>query len=56
MDMPAKEVLRRLIEEELQVQGSRVRQSHYETRQRAAGAANHDVAEVSPVGLGLLAG
>ena len=53
--MAAQKVFRRLVEEELQIQGARVRQRHDEAGQSAAGAADHDVAEVCPVDLGLLA-
>ena len=55
MHVAAHEVLHRLIEEELQIQGSRIRQSHHETRQRTLGAAHHHMAEVRPIDLRLLA-
>ena len=56
MHMAAQEVLHGLIEEELQIQRARVRQRHHEAGQARAGAAHHDVAEVGPVDLRLLAG
>ena len=56
MHVAAQEVLRRLIEEELQIQSARIRQRDDEAGQSAAGAAHHDVAEVRPVDLALLAG
>ncbi len=56
MHMTAQEVLRRLIEEELQIQGARIRQGHDEAGQSAAGPAHHHVAEMRPIHLRLLAG
>ena len=56
MHVAAQEVLRRLIEEELQIQSARIRQRHHEAGQSAAGAAHHHVTEVRPVDLRLLAG
>lgn len=56
MHMTAQEVLRRLIEKELQIQGARKRQGHDEAGQSAAGPAHHHVAEMSPIHLRLLAG
>jgi len=56
MDMSAQKVLHRLIEEELQIQRPRPRQRGDEAGQRAAGFAHRDLAEVSPVHLGLLGG
>jgi hypothetical protein len=43
-------------EEELQIQGTRIRQGHDEAGQSPAGAAHHDVTEVCPVNLGLFSG
>ena len=51
----AKKVLRGLIEEELQLQGSRIRQGHHEAGQGALGTAHHHVTEVCPIDLSLLA-
>jgi hypothetical protein len=56
MHMAAQEVFRGLVEEELQIQSARPGQRHEEAGQGAAGAADHDVPEVCPVDLGLLAG
>ena len=56
MDMAAQKVLHRLVEEELQIQRPRPRQRGHEAGQRAAGAAHGDLAEVSPVHLGLFGG
>lgn len=53
--MTAQEVLCGLIEEELQVQGTRIRQRHREAGQRPAGSAHQDMAEAGPIGLRLLA-
>src|SRR5690242_18211652 len=56
MHMAAQEVLRSLIEEELQIEGPRVGQRHYEARQGASCPAYRDLAEVSPIHLSLVAG
>src|SRR5579859_8185097 len=56
MHMTAQEILCRLIEEELQIQGARIRQSHDEAGQSPAGAAHYHVAEMRPIHLRLLAG
>ncbi len=56
MNMAAEEVLHGLIEEELRIQGSRVRQRHHEARQRPLGAIHHHMAEVSLFDLSLFAG
>ena len=56
MNVTAQEVFHRLIEEELQVQGSRIRQRHHEAGQRPFCPAHHYVAEVRPVDLPLFAG
>ena len=56
MHVAAQEVLHRLIEEELQIQRSRIGQRHHEAGQGALGAAHHHVAEVRPIDLCLLAG
>ena len=55
MHVAAQEVLHGLIEEELQKQGSRIRQRHYEAGQGTLGAAHRHVAEVRPIDLRLLA-
>ena len=52
IDVTAEKVLQRLVEEELQKQGARVRQGQHETGQPAAGGADPDFSEVRPVGLG----
>ena len=54
MHVAAQEVFHGLIEEKLQVEGSRVRQRHHETGQRAFGAAHHHRSEVRPIDLSLL--
>jgi hypothetical protein len=52
--MTAQEVLRGLIEEELQVQATRMRQRHREAGQRPAGASHPDMTEAGPISLCLL--
>jgi len=52
--MTSQEVLRRLIEEELQIQGARIRQGDDEAGQSPAGPAYHHVAEMRPIHLRLL--
>ena len=52
--MAAQEVLRRLVEEELQIQRPRPGQGHHEAGELTLGAADHDGAEVRPVDLCLL--
>ena len=56
MHVAAQEILHGLIEEELQIQSSGIRQRHHEAGQSSLGAAHHHVPEVSPVDLRLLAG
>jgi hypothetical protein len=56
MHVAAQEVLHALIEEELQVQSSRIRLRHHEAGQSSLGAAHHHLSEVSPIDLRLLAG
>jgi hypothetical protein len=56
MHVAAQEIFRCLVEEEFQIQGARVRQSHHKAGQRAAGAAHHHMSEVRPLGLSLLSG
>ena len=56
MHVTAQEILHGLIEEELQIQRSRIRQRHYEAGQGSLGSAYHHVPKVSPVDLRLLAG
>ena len=56
MNMSAQKVLHRLVEEELQIQRPRPRQRGHEAGQRASRAAHGDLAEVSPVHLGLFGG
>jgi hypothetical protein len=51
--MAAQKVFRGLVEEELQIQGARVRQRYQKAGQSAAGATDHEMAEVSPVHLRL---
>src|SRR5205085_1322698 len=50
----AQEVLYGLVEEKLQIQGTRIRQSHHKARQGAAGTPHQDRAEMRPVDLRLL--
>src|SRR4029079_16213743 len=52
--MAAQKVLHPLIEEKLQIEGSRVRQCDHQAGQSAARAAHGDLPEVGPVDLGLL--
>src|SRR5580658_2969237 len=56
MHVAAQEILHGLVEEELQIQGSGIRQRHHEAGQGSLGAAHHHVSKVSPVNLRLLAG
>ena len=56
MHVAAQEILHGLIEEELQIQSSRIRQRHHEAGQGSFGAAHHHVPKVSPINLRLLAG
>jgi len=49
------QAFRRLVEEELQIQGAGVRQRDHEAGQGPASAAHHDMAEVRPIDLPLLA-
>lgn len=56
MNVTAQEVLHCLIEKELQIQGSRVRQRHHEAGQGPLGTAHHHMAEVGPIDLPLLPG
>jgi hypothetical protein len=52
--MAAQEILRRLVEKELQIQRPRPGQGDYEAGELTFGAADHDGAEVRPVNLCLL--
>src|ERR1700730_4243913 len=52
--MTAQEVLRRLVEKELQIQRPRPGQGHHKAGELAFGPADHDGAKVRPVNLGLL--
>src|ERR1035437_4213892 len=52
--MPAQEVLHALVEEELQIQRSRVGKRDHEAGQAATGAAYGDFAEMRPIDLSLL--
>jgi len=54
MYMAAQEVLHALVEEELQIQRSRVGKRDHEARQAATGAAYGDFTEVRPIDLSLL--
>jgi hypothetical protein len=56
MDVSAQKFLHRLVKEELQIQRPRPRQRSHEAGQRAAGATDGDLTEVSPVHLSLLGG
>ena len=56
MDVAEEEILQALIEEELQPQGTAVGESQKEGGETAAGTADDDFSEMSPVGLRLLAG
>jgi hypothetical protein len=56
MHVTAQKVLHRLVEEELQIQGARIGQSHHEAGQSPAGATHQDGTEVRPVDLRLLTG
>src|SRR5437764_4037635 len=56
MHVAAEEILHGLIEEELQIQSSGIRQRHHEAGQGSLGAAHHHVPKVSPIDLRLLAG
>ena len=53
MHVAAQEILHGLIEEELQIQGSRIRQRHHEAGQGSLGAAHHYVPKVGPIDLRL---
>jgi hypothetical protein len=52
--MAAQEILRRLVEKELQIQRPRPGQGHHKAGELAFGPADHDGAKVRPVNLGLL--
>ena len=56
VDVATQEILRRLIEEEFQIESAGVGQRDHEAGQRSAGAADHDIAEVGPIGLRLVGG
>src|SRR5215472_6866220 len=56
MHVTAQKVLGALIEEELEIDGARIRQRHHKTGKSALRAADADMAEVSPIDLPLLAG
>ena len=53
MHVAAQEILHGLIEEELQIQRSGIRQSHDEAGQCSSGAAHHHVSKVGPIDLRL---
>src|ERR1035438_7291978 len=55
MHVAAQEVLGCLIEEELQIQGARIRQRNHEAGHGTLGAAHHHMTEVLPIDLCLLA-
>ena len=55
MNVAAQEAFHCLIEEELQIEGARIRQRDHKAGQGAAGAAHRHMSEVRPVGLCLLA-
>jgi hypothetical protein len=55
VNVTAQEILRGLVEKELQIECTRIRQRHHEAGQSAAGASHDHVSEVRPVGLRLLA-
>ena len=56
LDVAAQEALHRLVEREEHVDRAGPAEHHDEGRQRSLGAAHLDLAEVSPVDLGLFAG
>jgi hypothetical protein len=56
MDVAEEEVLQALVEEELHPEGATVREGEEESGKTAAGTTERDFAEVSPIGLSLLAG
>jgi hypothetical protein len=56
MHVDAQEVFHGLIEEELQIQSSRIRQRHHEAGQSSLGPSHHHRPKVSPVDLPLLTG